>query len=369
MSRVGLMMIVKDEAHVIRACLESVRPFIDWWVVVDTGSSDRTQEIVREVLADLPGEVVDRPWVNFGHNRQEALDLARASSYRTSGDYALWIDADEQLREVPGVRPGLTHDGYHLGVAYAGTRYSRLALVALDRPWRWVGPIHEYLDLPGAHLGELTAPTVWVEHTGARSRDPDVYRKDAALIEAALEDEPGNPRLQFYLAQSWRDAGEPERALECYEVRAANADGWDQERWHALFQIAVMHERIGSAPGIVVEAYLTAYDACPWRAEPLVELARYERQRERFESAWLFADRATRIPMPGHEGLFVDAAVYEWRSWDELAVSCYWTARYAEGARAATEALKARPDDPRLQDNLSWCRQGLAASDQSASRS
>src|SRR3954452_20956269 len=51
---VGLNMIVKDEAAVIARCIASVRPLIDSWAIVDTGSSDGPQEIVRELLADLP---------------------------------------------------------------------------------------------------------------------------------------------------------------------------------------------------------------------------------------------------------------------------------------------------------------------------
>jgi glycosyltransferase involved in cell wall biosynthesis len=75
------MMIVKDEAHVIERCLRSVLPFVDWWVVADTGSSDGTQDLVRSTLAALPGELVERPWVDFGHNRQEVLELARSSPH------------------------------------------------------------------------------------------------------------------------------------------------------------------------------------------------------------------------------------------------------------------------------------------------
>ncbi|MCJ2050481.1 glycosyltransferase, partial [Methylobacterium sp. J-070] len=51
-------MIVKNEAHVIRRCLESVRPIIDHWVIVDTGSTDGTEEVIRAALADVPGTLV-----------------------------------------------------------------------------------------------------------------------------------------------------------------------------------------------------------------------------------------------------------------------------------------------------------------------
>ena len=86
---VCLNMIVKNEARVIEKCLASVKPLIDSWVIVDTGSSDDTQSIIRKYMADLPGELHEKPWVNFAHNRNEALQLAKEKA-----DYVLLIDAD-----------------------------------------------------------------------------------------------------------------------------------------------------------------------------------------------------------------------------------------------------------------------------------
>src|SRR5262245_40841050 len=89
---VCLSMIVKDEAHVIRRCLDSVRPLIDSWVIVDTGSTDGTQDIIRTHFADLPGELFERPWKDFAHNRTEALELARGRA-----GYVLVMDADDRV--------------------------------------------------------------------------------------------------------------------------------------------------------------------------------------------------------------------------------------------------------------------------------
>lgn len=359
MSGIGLMMIVKDEAHVIERCLRSVRPFVDWWVIADTGSTDGTQQLVRAAMAGLPGELVERAWVDFGHNRQDVLDLARLSSHRGPDDYALWIDADEQLIDVPETRPVLSASGYDLQVSYAGTKYARLCLVRLADAWRWVGPVHEYLECPDATRGHLAAPRVLVTHDGARAQDPDTYRKDAALIERALASNPDDPRLQFYLAQSLRDAGDDRGAVAAYAVRLANPGGWAQERWQSAYQTARALERLGRPVADVVDAHLAAYQLCAWRAEPLVEAARLERSRERFEVALLYARQASVLPLPGAEGLFVETAAYTWRAWDEVAVSAYWTGRYAEGEQAGLRALEAHPVEPRLRENVEWCRRAL----------
>ena len=359
MSRLGLHMIVKDESPVIERCLRSVLPLIDWWVISDTGSTDGTQDLIRRTMAGVPGTLLERTWVSFGHNRQEALEAARALEHAAADDYVLWIDADEQLVDLPESLPDLTADGYHLEVEYGATRYQRLAVVRLDRPWTWRGAIHEYLDLTDATTDHLASPRVLVRREGARSRDPETYRKDAAVIEGELRRDPNDHRMQFYLGQSWRDAGELDKALAAYRRRADNPAGWEQERWYAAFQVAVLSEQLGAPGGEVCEAYLSAYQLCSWRAEPLVELARHERGRERYEVALLYAHRATRIAPPGAQGLFVDHDTYAWRAWDEVAISSYWVGRYADGVVAAQKALAARPDDPRLRANLAWCQDKL----------
>src|SRR5580692_5161489 len=109
MSRsICLNMIVKNEASVTRRCLDSVRPFVSSWAIVDTGSTDGTQDVIRAHLRDLPGELFERPWRDFGTNRSEAIELARARA-----DYLIIIDADEVLEAAPAFElPDLTLDAY-----------------------------------------------------------------------------------------------------------------------------------------------------------------------------------------------------------------------------------------------------------------
>nr|WP_308061869.1 glycosyltransferase [Streptomyces sp. LBUM 1477] len=73
-----LCMIVKNEARVIERCLASVRPLIDTWVISDTGSTDGTQDLIREALDGIPGELRQDPWVDFGRNRTRNIQHARA---------------------------------------------------------------------------------------------------------------------------------------------------------------------------------------------------------------------------------------------------------------------------------------------------
>jgi glycosyltransferase involved in cell wall biosynthesis len=331
--RICLNMIVKDEAMVIRRCLDAAKPFIDCWAIVDTGSTDGTQQIIRENLRGLDGTLLERAWRDFGHNRNEALQLARDRA-----DYLLFIDADETLYAPPDFAwPALGGDAYYLLTEYAGTTYSRCALVATRLDWRWVGVLHEFLQsTPAATIRHLDWPRIQVSHDGARARDPKTYENDVAILERVLADEPDNARNAFYLAQSYRDAGNLDRAREAYR-RRASMGGFAEEIWFSLYQIGVLRERLGHSPGDVSRAYLEAWEYRPTRGEPLSQLARYHRERKEFALGYLYARQACAIPMPP-DLLFVDVSMYQWRALDELAACAYYVGAFDEG-RTASERL------------------------------
>jgi len=328
-------MIVKDESKVIERCLRSVKPWIDHWLIVDTGSTDNTPELIEKVMEGVSGEVVHRPWRNFGHNRNEALQLAKYKA-----DYLLFIDADEQLGvdEDAAWPRDMNLAAYSFEARFSGISYDRVSLVSTKLNWQWKGVLHEYLDA-GEPAAQPRLPGFWIHVTpdGARSNDPKKFEKDAALLEAALKDEPDNARYVFYLAQSYRDAGRLDRALNAYKRRVAMG-GWNEEVWYSLYQVARLSELSGHPEDAVILAYLKAYEARPHRAESLVSLATFCRSKQAWNQAYLFASYAVKCPIPG-DRLFVDLATYQWRAKDELALAAFYTGRFAEAATEWTSLL------------------------------
>ncbi len=350
---VCLSMIVKDEAHVIERCLKSVRPLIDSWAIADTGSTDGTQQIVRALLADLPGTLIERPWVNFAHNRNEALEAAR-----DLGDYTFTIDADETLRLDEGFRrPPLTADAYNLTVHYNQTKYHRKQLLRSALPWRYQGVLHEHIACPVPHT-EAFLPGLRTEvtHDGARARDPLTYRRDALLLEKALLDEPDHPRYTFYLAQSYRDANLPDLALRAYRQRLTMG-GWADEVWYSLYQIALMEERLGKPWPEVLAAHLAAFEHSPDRAEPLYLIAMHYQAAREFHTAQIFFRRALAIPAPEPTRLFVWRTLHDYAIELEYAVSLYYTGGHPEAIALSQRLLDRGMLPPNLARQVAINRQ------------
>jgi glycosyltransferase involved in cell wall biosynthesis len=351
-------MIVKNEARVLKRCLDSVRPFVHHWIIVDTGSTDGTQELIRKELSGVPGELFERPWKNFGHNRSEALALARGKA-----DYILIMDADEVLEVPAGFSlPELEAEQYmlrHRHRSSAETTWELGTLVRGSMPWRYEGVLHEHIACDEPHRRvPLPGPVVWGYFDSARNVEPKKkYANDARILEEALKDEPNNARYVFYLAQSYRDSDQFEKALDSYARRAAMG-GWEEEVYYALLEVGKLRIRTNRDAASIVAAFLNAYQYRPSRAEALVELAAHYRGTHEWALAELFARAALDIPH-SKDILFVDASVYEWRVLDELAIATYYGKKYEESAslnrRLLAEGKLPERHRQRIQENLAFC--------------
>jgi glycosyltransferase involved in cell wall biosynthesis len=352
-SRLCLNAIVRNEAAIIERCLDAVAPYVDAWVIGDTGSTDDTPERIERLFAAraIPGELHRFEFVDFEQARNRALDLARATALPF--DYLLFVDADMELVvEDAAFRERLSAAAYAVRqvneIAYFNTR-----LVRRDVPARYVGATHEYLEVdpPAVRLDGL-----WFRDHACGANRVDKFERDIRLLTRSLAGEPGNARNVFYLAQSQRDAGHLAAARETYLRRVA-LGGWAEEAWYARYQVARLDERLGAPLAGVIASYLDAYRMRPARAEPLVELARIHREREDWPQALLYARAALAVPVPD-DLLFVDVATYAWRALDELAIAAWYAGAHDEGRRAAERLLAEgrfpASERPRIERNLGY---------------
>ena len=121
---IGLGMIVRDAEKNLERCIGSALPLVDRWTVIDTGSTDSTKDLVRDLLGHLPGQLLESQWRGHAGNRSELLAVARHGC-----DYVLMPDADMEVL-VQGSLPELTHDAYLLTIRDRGLDYPLPLLTA-----------------------------------------------------------------------------------------------------------------------------------------------------------------------------------------------------------------------------------------------
>lgn len=238
-ARLSVCLIVKNEAAHLATCLQSVQPLQPELIVVDTGSSDSSREIAQH----LGAQVFDQPWQNdFAHARNRSLAEA-------SGDWVLVLDADEYLTHEscqalqqflwdppPGLPRcqlsihNLTDNGE------VGYVHSLVRLFPHHPGFAYQGRIHEQLVFHGETGSPLIdLPAITIQHTGytqAMASQRQKSQRNLKLLHQALEDDPDNPDLFYYLGDSYRAAEQPAQALQWLQQALK---GWQElRRWPPL---------------------------------------------------------------------------------------------------------------------------------------
>lgn len=347
-----LCMIVKNEEHVVLESLQSVLKYIDYYVISDTGSTDRTKEVIKNFFDkhNVRGEIYDTPWKNFGYNRSEALALARGKA-----DYIWMFDADDIIEGEITFPEKMELDGYLLNFDRVMT-YQRIQIFKGDVPWIYEGVLHEHPKclLESALISVIPGDYYVISRRlGARNKDPLKYQKDAHLLEEELKNDPKNTRYMFYCAQSHLDYQNFERA-EYWYVKRVEASGWDEEVYVSLLRIAYCKQKLRKPVPEILDTLFKATLIMPKRVEGYFELARIFRLAGLYREAYEYAKIGSIMPHNPHS-LFSIKLLTDFAIKDELALAAFHMGYYKEALEITNYLVEL--DYPDAKEHMSRLRQ------------
>lgn len=240
-------MIVKDEEELLPHCLASVQGAVDEIIVVDTGSSDRSAEIAQQYGA----LVVRFEWCeDFAAARNAGLE-------RASGDWILFLDADEALdraarEQIRSWTAVSGCDGLFLNIHnYTGTGQQGVTVNPVLRLFRnapehrFEGRIHEQIAAAICRSNSEAAFHVTdmvIHHYGYQTaivERKDKVNRNVRLLQQAVEEEPDQPFHHYNLGVEYLRVGEAERALETFGVARMGIDPAVTSYAHLLFKYEV----------------------------------------------------------------------------------------------------------------------------------
>ncbi len=350
--KISLCMIVKDEEATLKRCLDSAKELADEIVIADTGSEDATKEIAR---AYTP-LVYDFAW------RDDFSAARNFSLGKATGDYLLWLDADDVLCPAEGdfsaLREMLARDlpdmvrcPYDVAFDGAGNAvysYLRERLFRREAGFRFAGRVHECV----VPCGKICSFPLHVRHLGSEkergARNLDIYRRQIAE-EGAL-----SPRDLFYYG---RELYYHRLYAEAVAVLGEflDGDGWYVNKIEACKIFSRCRLAQGDGEGSLA-ALFRSFLYGPPRASVCCEAgARFKAQKKYAEAAFWY-ESAMRCVSHVEEGDFDEPLCRTLTPLLEL-TCCYFALGDEAGAlRAHRRAEELAPDHPSVRFNRSFFR-------------
>ena len=319
MSTISLCMIVKNEEMHIARCLDSIAGLVDEIVIVDTGSVDRTVEIVSNYTKN----VYSYPW------KDDFSDARNYSFSKATKDYCMWMDADDILDETENekflqLKQTLTPDTdmvmmkYHTSFDEAGSpsfSYFRERWIRNCPQYRWTGAVHEVIP-PN---GKLVYSDIAISHKKMHATDPD---RNLRIYEKLIADgKPLDARQQYYYGRELYYHKQYEKAISVMEQFLLSADGWVENKIEACSICACCHYALGQEQAALTTLLRSMSYDLP-RAEICCEIGKYFLEHGNYHNAIYWYDTALHTPKHEQTGGFILPDCYDYVPLLQLCV-CY----------------------------------------------
>lgn len=369
--KIVLTQIVKNESHVIERMLSSIKGFADGIVLVDTGSTDNTIDVIKKWGEENQVEtyVFSRQFDNFENSRNFSIQKAKEIFLgKNDGNiyYGFWLDADEQIIIDPSFDKNKCDKDLYMFNTYIGQmKYTRNEFYRLDKYFEFYGPVHEFIVYKGVDQitsGLLDGVRVEVRMDGGswKSDVSEKYRSHASILEEYILKN-RDPRWVFYTAQSWHDSASTNskeeneerwrRAIKFYKERVERTDGYEEERYYSQLRISSIMRMMELPWDQVHQEALKAYAMDPLRAESIKLICDYYLSVGEWNLAYLYT-KFCKVNFHGKNPyptrlLFVDEALYKWKILETHAGACYYTGKMDEAKsnyQELTEILKRNPE-------------------------
>lgn len=372
MGKLALNFICKNESHVIERMLNSAKSITDLIVVNDTGSTDGTQDIIRKFGEEnnIPTYVFERPFDDFEKSRTWAMtklsEVVAELKWDADKVHGYWFDCDEQLIIDPTFNKNqFTADLYMINTYIGQMKYTRNTFFKVSKPFRWYGPVHEFIVCDDQNItsGLATGIHVNVSMDGAswQGKISEKYLSHSHKLETYINENRQDPRWIFYTAQSYHDSASiPDnkdeneerlrRSLKYYKERTERTDGYVEEIYYSHYRMGTIMRSLEHPWNLTMQQCLKAYAIDPLRGESIKTIVDYYLQMGEWHLAYLYTKFGYETfhgknPYP-KKLLFVDESLYNWKFAEAHAAACFYTGRADEARKVYNDILKAVKTSP-----------------------
>ena len=343
MVTISLCMIVKDEEDVIARCLNSVKDIADEIIIIDTGSTDNTKNIVK----DFTNKVFDFDWIN---------DFSAARNYsfsKATMDYILWLDADDIILEEDRIKlkqlkqsidpiVDIVMMKYNVGFDVKGNvnfSFLRERLSKRTGNYLWHEPVHEHLQMSGNIINTDICVTHKKNNVHESGRNLDIYAK---MLSKGKE---LTPRGLYYYARELKDNGRYDEAIRYFSKFLDSGKGWLEDNITACSELAKCYS-INNDSESSLKAMIRSFEYDTPRAEICCQIGYYYKNKETYSKALFWFDLATNLKKPENSWGFLDHDAWGYIPCVELSVCYDKLGNIEEAIKFHNKAAEYKPDAP-----------------------
>lgn len=300
-----LNMIVKNESKIIKRLLQSVYDIFEndmTFCICDTGSEDDTCNLIYSFSREkkISGHIINEPFKNFEWNRNFVLSYIQKLEIKC--DYVLLLDADMMLTgNKVNIVNYITNinkiDGFQIFQGTEDFFYPNIRIIKnlpmnglsnSEKGFHYIGVTHEVINTPKDYkINVIDRSILFINDVGDGGAKSDKYTRDIKLLQEYLFYKPNDSRNTFYLANSYHDSGQFEKAIDVYKKRII-LGGWVEELYYSAYRIGLCYMELSKSNSLgfcqseyvenAIYYFLKAYEIHPHRVENLYQIIKHYRQ-------------------------------------------------------------------------------------------
>lgn len=292
---IHLLFMVKNAGETFREVLEKNIGFADKLTILDTGSTDNTVAISKEFIKQKEGNLYEEPFINFRDSRNRLLELAGEDCvFNIMLDDTYVINGDIR-KFLSLMRTDDFADSFSIFVN-SDIEYSSNRVTKSERKLKYINRIHEVIEKNSNCAIPKTVCTITdmsTEYMKNRTMSRKEY--DLKILLEDYDDDPGNARTMYYIAETYLYSKQYEEAIEWYD-RRSKCDGFDEERYDSFYKKAViMKYNLNKNWSECLQAFIDAYEFDRKRPESMYCIAMYYYEKKDYNIAFLYFSEAFSI--------------------------------------------------------------------------
>jgi glycosyltransferase involved in cell wall biosynthesis len=342
-STLSCCLVIKNEQDKIASCLNRINVLADEIIIVDTGSTDKTPNIIQawiEKYKAHKGVKLIKVGSQF-HDSDGDFDFGAAKTFamkNATKDFVMWLDATDTIENQKEIKESflkITNKSKKVYFALPTALSDKFAYVRTrigPRETAYVsGRVHEFMTF--TNVNELTRVFIPISIQN-RKKNRDLSRNLRLLLKEWDKNE--TSRTAFYIALTYREMMRPKDALEWYRKRIYRFDfieEFREEFFKALESIAelVLESLVGSEyDGELMDVAMHMIELEPTRVEGYYYMGKYHMKKGEYDKSLGFLRKYTTCKRPKGYKLWLNGSIYNGKAILNAIEQCKTAMKYTE---------------------------------------